>query len=329
MRNIYYHVYCKNILAIKTNVDDFKWVYGSVAPLASQEEYERCILKFEIFVKNENQLGEVDCYEKQFQSYMWNGKNKRLYYRRKFPLNFEIGYNVKIEGNHVFAEIGKHYYSLIKSRIMNLHSAYYLLSDIANMLLLKNNFLTLYSSALYFEPLKKGLVNFAAPNTGKTYTAMQLCEDVSYKLVGEDVVISDGYRIYSCPWTNSYRKQGRFHVDSAGVFSKPGKHIMQDFQDECDITDMIVLSRGQKNIVKDKREVLKDISILNGYLFDYYSSPIIKILAYFDKDYDECWNERAVAFLQKMVDENRTCMIQTEDSSDFKNIIHEMVSEEK
>ena len=105
--------------------------------------------------------------------------------------------------------------------------------------------------------------------------------------------------------------------------------MMQDFRDECDITDLIVLSRGQKNIVTDKTEALKDISILNGYLFDYYSSPIIKILAYFDKDYGECWNERAEAFLQKMVDGNRVCMIQTEDSSNFKNIIHEMVSEEK
>ena len=37
----YYYIYCQGILGVKTNLRDFRWIYGSTAPSATREAYER------------------------------------------------------------------------------------------------------------------------------------------------------------------------------------------------------------------------------------------------------------------------------------------------
>ena len=67
---------------------------------------------------------------------------------------------------------------------------YYLLSDIANIILLKNGLLTLYAAGVYCNKNNKGMVFWGAPNTGKTLTAMRLCKDYDFSLLGEDIVMA-------------------------------------------------------------------------------------------------------------------------------------------
>lgn len=320
MENAYYYIYCKGLLGVKTNIKDFKWVYGCVAPSSTRDKYEECIIKFDITVKPEKQLGKGCVCDRRFQAYAWNEENKAICYRRTLFSKFDIGYNLKINGNTVYAEFGEHYYKFVKNRIMNLHGVYYLLADLANMMLLKNGFLTLYASAVYYEPKEKCVAILAPPNTGKSCTASKLCDNEGYKFVGEDIVVSDGQKVYSCPWTSSYRKVDR---------CKERKTVLSNLKEQAYLTDLAVLSLGKKNTDTDKAQILKRVSLLNGYLFNYYSSPIVKILGYFNNEYYKEWNEDAKAMLKTITDTCNCYEIKSEVNSDFTDALRETVFGEK
>ncbi len=326
MKNEYYHIYCNSILGVKTNIRDFKWVYGSVAPDGSFDEYEKCAVKFDITVLSEKELCVPASVDDNFQSYMWDRKSKTLFYRRTMLSKIRIGYNIKICGNTVKVEMGKNYLKFVKQRIMNLHAMYYLLSDIANMLLLKNGYLTLYASAVHYKKDNKGLVCFSPPNTGKTTTAMKLCERDEYSFVSEDIVITDGKKLYSCPYTSSYRAKKSF--DTSGSFGRVNMSSSIENIDECDLTDLVILSRSKDRADEDKNDFLRYVQILNGYLFNYYSSPIVKVLGYFEKDFGENWNLCSHNVLSDMVGNCDCYLIRCENFEDFDNIIHAKVSGE-
>lgn len=321
MKKEYYYVYCKGILGVKTNCHSFKWMYGSIAPTCSFEEYENCIVKFNITVMPENKLYESISCEHIFQAYNWDEEQKAIFYRRTFFSKLKIGYNIKFVNNNVEVCVGEAYLKLIQKRVMNLHGMYYLLSDIANVMLLKNGFVTLYASSMHYRPKNRGIVCFAPPHTGKTLTVTRLREFPEYDFLGEDIVITNGKMLFSCPWTSSYRKNSSI-IDSEGALGRVNNISVTDIKEVCDLTDLVVLSSGNKGIVQDKSEIQRIVPILNGYLFDYYSSPILKILAFFSKEYDIPWNEYANKMLQEMLSTKNCYLIQTENPMDYSELIH-------
>ena len=91
MKNEYYYVYCNGVLGVKTNIRNFRWIYGSVAPETILEEYEKCAVKFDICLKPEQELSEHNC-DYSFQSYKWNDSEKIIGFRRSFLKKIKIGY---------------------------------------------------------------------------------------------------------------------------------------------------------------------------------------------------------------------------------------------
>lgn len=325
MKNEYCYEHCKGILGVKTNISNFKWVYGSIAPAVSTDAYEKCAVKFEIRIKRESELDAIGKYDGKFQSYFWNEQSHTVSFRRTFFGCIQIGYTIRIKDNLVIADIGSNYYRLVKKRVMNLHDAYYLLSDLANLILLKNGYLTLYAAGVHYSPLNKGIVCFAAPGTGKTETAMGLCEREGYSLSGEDIIITKDRQLYACPWTSSYRKKKSF-LDSTGALSRVSKRVVGKVCDACRVTDLATLAAGDKSIQDDKEELLRQITIFNGYLFHYYSSPIVKVLSYFDREYDGEWNLYAKGILKQLVDDSECHIIHTGDAMEFCDIVHRIVA---
>lgn len=315
MDKAYYGVYCKNILAVKTNVENFRWMYGSGPLTDTEEAYEKCTVKLHITVMPERKLERIGLWDKRFQSYTWDDHNKTIHCRRTI-LGLPIGYSIRLEENRIHAQIGKNYYRLVKNRVMNLHGIYYLLSDLANIILLDRGYLTLYASAIADEASNGATVSFAPPNTGKTVTATMLCQRFGHTLVGEDLVITDGHRVYGCPRTNSYRKK-KGHFDSAKTLSRGDKPAGLRTCDACKVTELVTLSLGKPEVSVSKDEMLRQIKILNGYLFHYYSAPIIKILGYFEKTYSLPWEEKAVTILSDMVERCHCCCIRAEKAVDF------------
>lgn len=318
----YYYIYCDGILGVETNIADFKWIYGSVAPVATKQNYEKCVVKFVVNVMPEKQLKEYsadDC----FQSYIWNSENHTISYRRSLLGNIKIGYNISMMGDKIVAEIGKSYYRFVRNRVMNLHGIYWLLSDLANMFLLYKGYLTLYASAVYYEPLNKGIVCFGSPNMGKTLTATSLCEKEEYSLVGEDIVIMQGNHLLACPWTASYRKKASC-LDSAGALGRTTSKITNEVCENCDVTNLVVLT-AKKEVSLDKACFLDKISILNGYLFNYCASPIVKILGYFDKTYCQDWNKYAIVYLEQMLNHCQYNFVYADNPIQYGSLIDDIV----
>lgn len=325
MVNENYYEYCKGVLGVKTNIAGFKWVYGSVAPSVSAEQYEICAVRFEIRLKPENELGRIDQYDERFQSYYWNAQNQTVSFRRNILGSIPIGYNIAIKKNYVMAEIGRNYYGLVKKRVMNLHDMYFLLSDIANLVLLKNGYLTLYASGVHYSLLNKGVAFFAAPSTGKTVTATGLCRKAGYSLIGEDILIVKDRQLFSCPWTSSYRGK-RPLLDSTSALRRMGKQDVISICDVCQLTDMIALVDGIGCVASDKEELLRKIMILNGYLFHYYSSPIIKILSFFNPEYCREWEEVARKTLECLVAGSECYIVHSTEALQYSAIVHEIVT---
>lgn len=324
---VYYYVYCNGILGIKTNKRNFKWIYGSVAPLATAETYDACLIKFDICFKPERKLSEVKGKQK-FQSYTWDSEEQTIFCRRTLFGKIKIGYNMTFSSNQVFLEIGENYDRFVQKRVMNLHGVYYLLSDIANLLLLKNGLLTLYASAVWCPSFEKGIVCFAAPNTGKTVTATQLCKDRDCYLVGEDIVITDGEHLFACPWTCSYRG-AKTTWDSGGAVGRKGNLFTSKTRNMCDITDLAVLITDREDNIRGKDEAERLMILLNGYLFHYYNSPIIKILGFFEKKYDVEWYMSAKVFLERMAKKYECHVFCSQNPLAFSEIIcHDILSEE-
>ena len=328
MEKEYYYVYCNGILGVKTNVCDFKWIYGSVAPCVSSEMYQKCAIRFDVCIKNEKHISQLESWDRRFHAYTWDEESQTICCRRKLFGYLEIGYLIQIKEDGVIAQIGSNYYRFVKNRMMNLHGIYYLLSDLANILLLRNGYLSLYASAVYYDPMRKCAVNFAPPNTGKTFTASKLCQRQDYHLVGEDIVISDGRNIYACPWTSSYRSNTKGILDSSGSLNRHDTAAPRSIKEECAVSEMMVLVLGNKKISMDKERILKSIVMLNGYVFNYYSSPIVKMLGFFNDKYNWAWNDCAKFMLCTMADNCRCFEIQAEESVDFAKIIHRIISGE-
>lgn len=237
----------------------------------------------------------------------------------------EIAYHIQFLGNTIRVTVGKNYWKLIKYRMMNLHGMYYLLSDLAHVVLQKNGYLTLYASAVHYEPKNRGVVFFAPPNTGKTVTATKLSELPGYRMVGEDVVITNGETLYSCPWTSSYRRK-ETAIDSAGSFGRitnAGKVVSCH---ECELTDVNMLLLGESKTSKDEDTLFRKICVLNGYLFNYNVSPLVKVLGFFDKEYDQHWNLNGERMLRQMIGKSDYLAIQAENPIDFYKMIHSTIS---
>lgn len=325
MKQEFYYVYCEGILGLKTNIAEFKWIYGSVAPHATNEEFDECDIKFEIYKIPEHKLKACKT-KNQFQSYYWNEINQTISCRRTFFKKLQIGYDITLKNKNVIVEMGDNYYSFVRKRIMNLHGAYYLLSDLANMILLENGYLTFYASGVKGLGNGKSIVFFAPPNTGKTLTATNLATKYGYSLIGEDVIIVKDRKLYPCPWTSSYRNEKSI-IDNAGaVFRKKNLKTPKSFNSSY-LTDIVVLMKGKNQIIHDKSEVLRRVSILNGYLFSYYSSPIIKILGYFSNSYCKDWNSFANEKIENLHNQCDCHIVCSENPMDFCDLVQDIVGE--
>lgn len=213
-----------------------------------------------------------------------------------------IAYSISFGENEVYVVLGRSYANLVRYRFMNLHGACYLLSDLANIFLLKNGYVTLYCSAALHKESGRVVAMFAAPNTGKSYTVKRLCETGDYAQIAEDVAIVDKEgKIVGCPWTNSYRKsssQKRFQLDDGGTFARKTHYVSKNRikSDDGRLSDLILLSRTQEKTETDKLEVRKRILILNKYLFSGYNSPIVNVLAFFNDEFNKDWEsvERSI-----------------------------------
>lgn len=300
---VYYFISAKNILAIKTNIKNFKWSFGINMPQGTKEEYENCEVKINLVMEDFNDDEQVEGLGKyHYFSGLPNGD--KLYYTRNLAGNRKL--RIKAE-NFIAGEpkitVNRNYYKFITHRIMNLHSIGYILTDLASLLLLKKGYAPIYCSA--FKKDNSTLTVFAPPNTGKTLSSMTACMEHGAKFIAEDLAVTDGVNVYSVPWTSTFRYYSNIE-QSRGLkiknrvnkifppleyfsFSQPDPitHYVEGHSilDNETVTHIAILERGDDEVsMQTESEAVRKLMNLNRYAFNYLRSPLLTAYEFFNPE---------------------------------------------
>ena len=232
----------------------------------------------------------------RFQCFSWSSSQRTLFYSRKL-FGVKMAYSISFNDNSVKVLFGKNYYRIVRHRFMNLHDSYYLLSDLANIFLLKNGYSTMYCGAVQHCESGKVAAIFSPPNMGKSFTVKRLCDTGDYKLIAEDVALLDKkIQIHGCQWTCTYRTvktNSLFLGDSGGALTRVHENIREyeAEQNLCNLSYLILLTRAMIDTDISKSDIEKRLLILNKYRFCGYNSPIVNVLAFFDWEFDQAWED--------------------------------------
>lgn len=340
-----YFVYVKDILGVKTNADSFKWSYGTVAPRSDEAEFERCLIKVYLEVIDSKDVFDDSIRMKdksigQYHYFFGKRNDSKIYYERDFFFNSKLKYVIEVVDNNIYVKVNHNYYRFISHRFMNLHSIGYILTDLVSGMLLNNGLATIHCSAVNIG--NRTFVLFAPPNTGKTLTAMRLCEIDAAKFVAEDFAITDGDNIYSVPWTSTFRYYDEINKSKLDQLVNEFKKRLPVLElipigkrwsiDEyigwhrmiykIEITDVVLLERGKTEIINTKEGVLHKITNLNKYEFNYHKSPAVLALNYFnpqlspDKMYDA---EKAI--LKKLINNHSVNIVVSDNALNYSNLV--------
>lgn len=344
-----YFIYVKNIIGVKTNLESFNWVYGSDAPNSNETEFAKCRIKVNLQVKSTKEVFEKGINFNSFDKYNYfyaNNNCNKIYYEREFLLGSKLRYSVEIiENNTININVNKNYYKFIKYKFMNLHSLGYILTDLVSGLLLCNGYATLHCSAVKIN--ERTLVMFAPPSTGKTITAIRLCERNNAKFLSEDIALTDGEYIYSAPWTSTFRfynHKKETRVDKTVDFIRRKIPLLQlislrrkksmdtylgkeSFINFSKTTDIIVLGKGPKQINDNNDNVFNNIINLNKYEFNYHKSPTMLALSYYNLELSaDAMYSQEKKLLKKLLDGTNSYSINAEKALDYSGIIGEILN---
>lgn len=312
-----YFVYVNDFIGVKTNLEKFSWSFGATPPKSSSIDYEKCRFKLELEVCNDRDIfseNKIENFPEKFRHYHTKKNEGKLFFEKIYFKRFKLSYFISVEGRTIKAKVGKNYYNFIKYKIMNIYPIWYVLFDLVSALLVNDGFLPLYSSVVDFEGYG-AVVMLAAPNTGKTYTALNLCKKYGGRLLSEDMALTDGTYVWPAQWTNSYRS----YDDKLNQYiDKLNREI-----NPASIRNVFILEKSEKKMEIEILDSIKKLLILNDYCVGYKSSPIVNILAYYsdgislDKLY---MNERRI--FEKMIDKKKNYIINTDSGTNFyQNII--------
>ena len=267
-----YYVFCPKLIGVQTSYNSFKWVFGRKAPVVDKSNFEECLIKLRIAVDNDKKIA-LRCknFADRFGDYYGNFGGNAVLFNKQLKILGNIAYEISVSDNTVDVVIGKRYLRYVKYKFMHLHPMYYILFDFVSAMLLKRGYLPIYSSAVKLKSGKTAVM-IAPPNTGKSLTSLKLVNDYGALPIAEDVAVTDGERIWSVPYTDTYRNYGRFV-----------SNINRSFNEEPERIDCLYwLSHGDSNIVTISEQEFPKMQIVNDYLLSYAKSPAIDAFCFFN-----------------------------------------------
>ena len=304
-----YHVPANGVLGIRTNAPHLKWSWGINMPAASVDEYEACAIGLRL------EVGEIPSPTPPTAAADSLGK---YHYFSGIPGADELFYDRTLVGNrrlklHVSGLLGAEpslrvnpaYLRYVTHRFMNLHSAGYILTDIAALLMLRNGYAPLHCSG--FQLGDATVLVLAPPNTGKTLTSMMACLEHGARFLAEDLAITDGKTLYSVPWTSTFRYYDRIDTSlrsralnrltsampllellplgkSAGIDTMmPTSQLLTQSR----ITHIAILERGKEGVFPETvDQAYRKAVNLNRYEFNYVKAPTLVAYEFFNPELD-------------------------------------------
>lgn len=315
-------VYVNGLVGLKTNVRHFRWSFGSDAPPAAEEDYLRCRFKLVLESVPDRDVfseEELERRDGRFRYFYANRDGMELLCSRRLPGGVKLRYSIRIDDDTIYARVGRTYLKAVRLKVMNLHPISYILYELMNALLLRQGYAVLYGSA--FTLGEAAALVMAPPNAGKTFTAVQLAERCGAELLGEDICVFDGEKLYPVPWTNTYR----------GGKNRKGQAPAMVFRTTpAAATHLFFLDRGSGTVPVDRAEAGRRARLLNRYDLRWYCSPALLALCYFNRDLslDELL-EREAGLLNALLQRTAAAVVSAYSPADFAELVFKRLAGEK
>lgn len=317
------YVHVPDILGISTNIRGFRWGFGECSTPAGEDAFDRCRIKVFLEAKKDREVFDgldLKDYTEVFRDFKAKPQAKAVIFEKKLRA-LRLRFSVSVQDDRVSVTVGRSYLRYIKLKLMYIHPIAYVLFDIVSMLLLQQNMTTLYCSAARLKN-ERSIVCFSPPNTGKSLTVLQLKKKYGARIIAEDMAVTDGESIWGAPYTGLYRD---YNDDSLNAV---GKNIENDtFVEKIDAA--FVLQKGSSDHETASDECADKITLINRYSLGYYYSPCVRVLDYYNRDFDvksaQMVEDR---ILSKIASDAMTYIVEKRNSMDFADFIHTVMNEE-
>lgn len=284
---------CPGILKLRTNVSaipDFQLA----TELTGVDTSEESPLTVEYVVDRVTELRSV---EKGIQL-----EGDSIVYKKSLGLLGDLKCKIDIDEATSRVTVNKRYHQLGRASIDTVPSVGKLLEDVISMQLLMNDYTLLHCGGVQRGDETFVLIGLA--NTGKTTTTLRLViNEPGMKYVAEDIAITDGDTLYSCPYALSAidspllnsRENAVYHwiarkiplLDRLYVQPLRSIHdVLASWQvaESGDITDILLLSRGgQRSGIADASRMLR---LSNRAEFTYPTNQILLSAQYLGYEID-------------------------------------------
>lgn len=348
-----YTVQCRDILALKSNIANFRWPFGYHTPPSSSEDFNRCALRASIVVQPDSAFAEV---RQKTRDHGWGRyhylsgqtNGQLVFYQRPFLFGSEIYLEVSnLSSQEPLIRLNWAYFRLIHFRFMNLHSASYVLMDLINLLLLLRKLTPIYCSA--FKYAGHTVLIFAPSSIGKTLTTMKACLEKGADFISEDLAITNGRDVFGLPWTSSFRHYGKRDIRGLNSIKQLAVQLLP-FLDLLPITrnksvssylpqkrichhssptHIVILERGKADVSTVSKEVVfRKILNLNRTEFNYQRSLVNNAYEYFNPDINiSVAQKNESAILQELVRNVRECfVVRTHNSAEYIDLILQSIT---
>lgn len=317
------YVHVPDILGISTNIRGFRWGFGECSTPAGEDAFDRCRIKVFLEAKKDREVFDgldLKDYTEVFRDFRAKPQAKAVIFEKKLGPVY-LRFSVTVLDDRVSVVVGRSYLRFIKLKLMYIHPIAYVLFDIVSMLLLQQNMTTLYCSAACLKN-ERSIVCFSPPNTGKSLTVLQLKKKYGARIIAEDMAVTDGESIWGAPYTGLYRD---YHDDSLNA---AGKNIEKDTFAKR-ISAAFVLQKGSSDSETEADDCLRKITLINRYSLGYYYSPCVRVLDYYNRDFDmkaaQMTEER---ILEGLVSGAGAYIVERQNSMDFAELINTLMNEE-
>ncbi|MDN5585490.1 MAG: hypothetical protein L0G69_02900 [Brevibacterium sp.] len=234
------------------------------------------------------------------RNYMFSGSasSDELLYERPLPGGAALRFRLTgLLDDEIHLQVNPAYAQIVKYRLMNLHSARYILSDLVTWRFLHAGLIPLYCSAFTHE--RAGTFVVMAPShTGKTVTVNRACTEFGARLISEDLAVVDGSRIHSVPWTFSEHRHDNLLTAAGRVLSRRANSPEPPnlapaspsaaLRNPSPINDVIFLEKNAQTAVRPLSvdEGLRRALNLNRHSLHYAESPTLLAASYFNPSID-------------------------------------------
>ena len=306
-------VYVPGLVGIETELECFRWNFGYYPPVADKSEFEKCAAKIYLKVVPDKKIAYAGAEEgvSSFRRFSAHPEAGDLYFSQRMFKLFNARFALHVKGNDIYAEVGKSYFKKIRYKVMNVHPIWYVLFDLTTYLLIGNGYLPVYASAVVKDG--RATLIMGPPGSGKTLTALSLSMKHGFRLMSEDLVVTDGERIWPAPWTQTYRDYGKEYEDFIKTAEKP--------LDPAPAERLFLIERGTGT----ERDPFDKMSILNRYDIGYPGSPVLLALSYFNGDVSLKRAEETERCILKKLFENVSVFSVSSCNADHSDVIADAI----